>query len=131
MEIVNGIGMSIADVMEYIRKLRNEVNNFGRGKGNFVEAGLLIKALEEDLMRITKKRHAVNFMFLTLFIIREGEDLTKWEEEEQNEKIDDWNSEGYNEQDFLELGLSMVMGFAETFRKYSQQPGNQTEIEEM
>lgn len=124
MEIVNGIGMSIADVMDYIRKLKNEINNFGRNKGNFLEAGLLVKALEDDLMKITRKRHAVNFMFLTLFVVREGEDLTKWEEEEQNEKIDDWNKEGFNEVDFLELGLSMVTGFVETFKRYSQQPGS-------
>ena len=125
MEIVNGIGMGIADVMEYIRKIKNEVNNFGRNKGNFVETGLLINALEADLMKVTRKRHAVNFMFLTLFIVRDGEDLTKWEEEDQNEKIDDWNAEGYNENDFLALGLDMVQGFAETFKRYSQQPGSQ------
>ena len=124
MEIVNGIGMSITDVIDYIRKLKNEINNFGRNKGNFVETGLLIKALEDDLMKITRKRYAVNFMFLTLFIVREGEDLTRWEEDEQNEKIDDWNKEGYNENDFLALGLDMVQGFAETFRRYSQQPGS-------
>lgn len=125
MEIVNGIGMGIADVMDYIRKLKNEINNFGRNKGNFVETGLLIKALEDDLMKITRKRYAVNFMFLTLFIVREGEDLTKWEEDDQNDKIDDWNKEGFNEVDFLELGLDMVTGFAETFKRYSQQPGSQ------
>lgn len=126
MELVNGIGMGISEVDERLKDIQFEINQFGRGKGDFAKCGLLIKALREEILKITSARYPVNFLFCTLFIVREGEDMTKWVIDEQNEKIDDWNAEGYNEIDFLELGLSMVRGFAETSVKYSQQPGSQT-----
>jgi len=55
----------------------------------------------------------VNYVVLSacLFIVREGEDMSKFVEEEQEAKIDDWNKEGINEKDILELTKKKLMEY--------------------
>ena len=67
----------------------------------------LAKAIGEGL----EKRTNNAMMLCALFIVGEDEDLTKWDEQEQMKKIDDWNSEGYDVNSFFRLAANLVTGF--------------------
>lgn len=115
-----GAAMDMPTMNEHLAAIQEEINQFGRGKGDFVKCALMIKEHRDRLLMVNRARYALNFLFCTLFIVRDGEDLSEWNEDEQQLKIDDWNKE-YNENDFLELGLSMVSGFAKILKERSQQ----------
>ncbi len=51
-------------------------------------------------------RYPAAYYICTLFIIREGEDLSKWTFELADEKIDDWVKENLNAVDFFGLALA-------------------------
>jgi hypothetical protein len=126
MELLVGAGMDQPQLVAALKDLESEINQFGNGKGNFLQTALKMKALLDQVYAINRSRFAINFFFCSLFIVRDDEDLTKWTLEDQEEKISDWNAE-YNENDFLELGESMLTSFAGTLKERSQSiaPTNQ------
>ncbi len=126
MELLVGAGMDQPQLVAALKDVQAEVNKFGNGKGDFLQTALMLKALLDQVYAINKSRFAINFFFCSLFIVRDDEDLTKWTLEDQEEKISDWNAE-YNENDFLELGESMLTSFAGTLNERSRSiaPTNQ------
>lgn len=75
------------------------------------------EAVLEGIRSAGKNRYAKAFFMCTLFIVRPNEDMTVWNEDEAQAKIDDWNAEGYNEHDFLELALTILPGFISAYKR--------------
>lgn len=60
--------------------------------------------------------------FCTLFINREGEDLTKWDEHMAKDKITDWEKEGIAMADFFLLATGAIRGFTSAFKAIDEIP---------
>ena len=59
-------------------------------------------------------------MICTLFISREGEDLTTYDEVLNKEKIQDWKKEGIDAENFFTLAFNSVNGFMPVYNGISQ-----------
>ena len=103
-----GLGRSFKSVADTLKKSRELFN-----KGKTVEALYLNYNLEMAISQGLEKRTNDAMMLCALFIVTEDEDLTKWDEQEQMKKIDDWNSEGYEVNSFFRLAANLVTGFIE------------------
>lgn len=74
-----------------------------RGKASFGKVYAVAQSAADGINRSSKVNYTYAFWAACLFVVRDGEDLTKFIEEEQKEKIDDWAREGYHEEDFEQL----------------------------
>lgn len=63
------------------------------------------------------KRLSAAYYMCSLFIIREGEDLSKWSWEDAYKKIEDWTEENLNPFDFFTLALQSSKSSLEILRK--------------
>jgi hypothetical protein len=110
-----GFGLSfkaLYDKLEAIRVL------FDSGKS--VEAFANYWNLKEGIAyRLEDRTHPL-LLLCSLFIITEDEDLTAWNELDQKVKIDNWNREGYDVNDFFQLGSNLVAGFLPIYGEISQ-----------
>ena len=59
---------------------------------------------------LEKRDHPV-LQMCALFLNREDEDATKFDEDLVSEKIADWREEGYSIEDFFQLAFNFVEGF--------------------
>ena len=65
-------------------------------KGKGLEAWNIIFNLKEEIGKNNLDNRMHNGMYIcALFIVEENEDLTSWDEQLANKKIDNWNKEGY------------------------------------
>ena len=110
-----GFGLSfkaLYDRLEAIREL------FDKGKS--VEAFASFWNVKEGIAyRLEDRTHPV-LLLCSLFIVTEDEDLTTWNELDQKIKIDNWNKEGYDVNDFFQLGSNLVAGFLPIYGEISQ-----------
>lgn len=103
-----GFGRSYKSIHESLKKSIEFAN---KGKG--LEAWNLVFNLMNAVGEGLEKRTNNAMMICALFIVTEEEDLTKWDEQEQQKKIEDWNAEGYDVNSFFRLAANLVEGFIE------------------
>lgn len=101
-----GFGRSYKSIADALKKSIDLAN---KGKG--IEAWNLVLNLAKAIGEGLEKRTNNAMLLCALFIVGEDEDLTKWDEQEQMKKIDDWNSEGYDVNSFFRLAANLVTGF--------------------
>lgn len=94
---------SIADALSKAVEMGN------KGKG--IEAWNIVLNLRMAIGEGLDKRTNNAMMICALFICTADEDLTKWDEQQQLEKIKDWNDEGYDVNSFFQLAANLVTGF--------------------
>ena len=110
-----GFGLTFESI---VKKLNESIDYANKGKG--VEAWNIIFNLKEGIAyRLEDRTHPV-LLLASLFIITEDEDLTQWNEAEQKIKIDNWNKEGYDVNDFFQLASNLVAGFLPIYEEVSQ-----------
>lgn len=63
-----------------------------------------------------------------LFIVEEGEDTAGLDEAVMKSKIDAWRKEGYAMQDFFTLAVSLVEGFKEDYKDFTEAISKVTEL---
>lgn len=97
-----------------------KLDDFLRGKASLSEVYAIARSATDGLNRTRATDYRYVFWLATLFVVREGEDMTTYIEEDQQKKIDDWNAEGYNEQDFDELVKKKVVEFSRASRQDSE-----------
>ena len=90
-----------------------------RGKASLSQVYAIAKSATDGLNRTRATDYRYVFWCATLFIVREDEDLTQYVEEDQQKKIDDWNAEGYHEEDFDELVKKKVLEFSRALPTHS------------
>lgn len=115
-----GFGLSFDQIVE---KLKTSIDYANKGKG--IEAWNIILNLRDGIASRLEDRSHPALLLCSLFIVTEDEDLTTWNEKEQKAKIDDWNKEGYDVNDFFVLASNLVTGFlpiyGEIFRDTSKE----------
>jgi len=81
-------------------------------KGKGLEAWNIIFNLKEEIGKNNLDNRMHNGMYIcALFIVEENEDLTSWDEQLANKKIDNWNKEGYDVNSFFQLAANLVTGY--------------------
>lgn len=103
-----GFGRTYKSIADALRKAI-ELGNKGKG----IEAWNIVLNLVLTISEGLEKRTNNAMMICALFIVTADEDLTKWDEQEQLEKIKDWNDEGYDVNSFFQLAANLVTGFIE------------------
>jgi len=110
-----GFGLTFEGI---VKKLNESIDFANKGKG--VEAWNIIYNLKEGIAyRLEDRSHPV-LLLASLFIITEDEDLTAWNEYDQKIKIDNWNKEGYDVNDFFQLAANLVANFLPIYTEISQ-----------
>lgn len=113
---------SIADALKKAVELGN------KGKG--IEAWNIVLNLIRSIGEGLDKRTNNAMMICALFIVTEDEDLTKWDEQEQAKKIEDWNIEGYEVNSFFQLAANLVQGFIEDLEEILSDTSEMTKVME-
>lgn len=123
MSSVLGYGADVKTQLSNLQKAREIVNSVFKGKGDILELGVHLKAMEDGIRADNEKRYHFAFYTATIFIVREGEDLTTFSDELASAKIDDWNNEGYDAADFFLLVLKEAPNFLNPLPSSSKADG--------
>lgn len=81
-------------------------------KLKFAEASVLLNNILEGLARPLDGREHPVLLLCSLFLVREGEDLSGWNETFAHEKILDWKAEAISVEDFFVLAFNSVRGLS-------------------
>lgn len=101
-----GFGMSFDALYKRLSEIEDLFN-----KGKSVEAFASFWNIKEGIAHRLEDRSHPALLLCSLFIVTEDEDLTGWNEKEQKIKIEDWNKEGYDVNDFFVLASNLVTNF--------------------
>lgn len=82
------------------------------GKGSFGDYFAVAQSAVDGLSRAGKTNYTLAFYTACLFVVRKDENITKFIDAEQTQKIDDWAAEGYHEEDFEELVKKKLQEFS-------------------
>lgn len=110
-----GFGLTFEGIVERLQKSIDFANS---SKG--IEAWNIILNLKQGIAERLEERSHPALLLCSLFIVTEDEDLTEWNEEEQRLKIEDWNKEGYDVNDFFVLASNLVTGFLPAYEEIFQ-----------
>ena len=83
-------------------------------KLKLAEAAVKVNNMLEGIARSMDGRQHPAFLVCTLFMCREGEDVTTWSETDAAEKIADWKKE-YAVEGFFEYAFSLVKDFVTAY----------------
>jgi len=106
-----GWGRSFDDLFKNLRKAYTLMDE---GKNN--EPRIIIHNILTGMKQRLEQRYHPALMLCTLFVIREGEDQTTYDEEYMKSKIEDWTKEGYDINDFFQLAWTLVPGFIQHYQ---------------
>jgi len=112
-----GYNATFQKMYENNQKAIKLANGVVSGDNTFTDLVLHLNAINEGVLQASEERNSIALYICTLFIVREGEDLTTWSMELAKDKIDDWNREGYHAEDFFFLALSSVVGFKSAYNE--------------
>lgn len=112
MTAVVGYGANYSDIQRNWSKVNEMLNAFYRGENNMGEIFAHVKSQTDGIAQDSQRLFNIVFWVCCLFVVRSDESLSEWDEAYQEEKIQDWHLEGFNEQDFLELALQGLIAFA-------------------
>ncbi len=117
-----GFGLTFEGI---VKKINDAISLADKGRG--VEAWSTVLNLRDGIASRLDERSHPALLLCSLFIVTENEDLTTWNEQEQRAKVEDWNKEGYDVNDFFVLASNLVSGFlpiyGEIFQSTSQKAG--------
>jgi hypothetical protein len=109
------LGMNATQVLEVLSKVKAGlwacVTDGKSANTHFFKSVAMMEELDKAIRGEVKHDYHIGFYMAAVFVVREGEDMTKWVQEEQQAKIDDWNAEGYDARDFFALALSEANKF--------------------
>lgn len=95
-----------------------------------VNAGIILHNLMNCIQKVQdEKRIHPALQMAALFIVREDEDLARYDAKLDTDKINDWQQEGLNMLDFFQLALSSIQGFKETLLRSTLEQTKNIEAE--
>jgi len=117
LQSVFGFAQTFAGLLEVFTELETLLGADKPFSQIRTEAILLVNSAKRSIVDMSAARYNKALYLATLFIVREGDDATKWDMHTAESYIQDWAEEGLSEQDFFMLSASAVRGFKETFNK--------------
>ncbi len=107
LQVVAGFGADYQTLIQRVRKAYDQINAM-----KVADCAVTLNGVLEGMTRpISGQQHPL-LLICTLFIAREGDDLTKWSEAEAAEQINDWKEAGYDVADFFRLAFVLVRRFS-------------------
>ena len=103
-------GVDFEPLHKNLRRLW-DLNN----KLKFAEASVLLNNILEGLARPLDGREHPVLLLCSLFLVRDGEDLSGWNETFAQEKIEDWKAEAISVEDFFALAFNSVKGLSHSY----------------
>lgn len=122
-----GFGRSFDELFQSFKKIWEALDEKGGAK--VATASIVCHNAMTGVKTKLEERHHPALMICTLFCNYEGEDETVYDEEIMNQKIEDWQKEGYNINDFFSLAWTLVPGFIETYNEDLQSISSHTKKE--
>ncbi|MDQ3048837.1 MAG: hypothetical protein M3R27_14900 [Bacteroidota bacterium] len=108
-------GLSFEEIFKNLEKAYAALN-----KQQFANSAVIIHNVMNGISSIDdEKKVSPALMMCALIINREDENTAEYNEPALREKIKDWEMEGLNMMDFLELALNATQGFRETYKRYT------------
>jgi hypothetical protein len=101
-----GFGHTFKELYDMLQKAVDLAN---KGKG--LESWNIVFNIKESVGKNLDNRAHTSMYICSLFIVTEEEDLTKWDEQEADQKIKNWNDEGYDVNCFFRLAANLVNGY--------------------
>lgn len=105
-----GFGVSFKAMFNTIKDTYELLN-----KQKFADSAVKLHNMMMGMAEKAENRTHPAMLLCALFINRDDEDLTKWDEGDALRKIKDWSDEGYDMSSFFQLGVSFVEGFREAY----------------
>lgn len=99
-------------------RLERSIDLANKGKG--IEAWNVIFNLKEGIAYRLEDREHPALLICSLFMVTDGEDLTKWDEQLAKRKIEDWKREGISINDFFQCASNFVSGFIKIYEEISR-----------
>ena len=99
-----GFNASLPEQLAGLRRIKEAANTLVTQKPRLDNLFVEIHNQEMALNAVNRKWD-YSYYGCTLFIIREDEDLTKWDEALAEQKIEDWAENNIHEQDFFLLSM--------------------------
>lgn len=117
----NSIFTNINECMEIINRIFKGDNSV-----NPMQVYKILEAINESVKEASETRYHKALLLCTIFIIRDGEDVSTWDNALAQEKINDWIVEGYGIEDFFYLATLSMKGLEAALKK-SMESGYETE----
>jgi hypothetical protein len=122
LEIAVGLGIDFKTLAEKLKEIHELCN-----KQKLADIAVLTHNTLTGIVRLMENRTHPILMLSTIFLVTEDEDLATWSEDEANLKVQDWQKEGIDIQDFFTLAFNLVPGFLEVSSEISQLLGEKEE----
>ena len=112
LQMLLGFGRTFDEVFSQLKKLWEAIQ-----AGKHGDEAIICHNLLTGIGDKLEKRHHPALLMCTLFINRKDEDPTKYDETVMNEKIKDWQEEGYDINVFFQIAWNLVPSFIEAFNE--------------
>lgn len=110
-----GFNMSFKEIFTQIKEAYNLINS-----NKLVDGGIKLHNLMNGISQRIDGKLNPALEICALFIVEKDEDVTKYDESVIKSKIESWRKEGYSMQDFFTLAVSLVEGFTESYRDFTE-----------
>lgn len=113
-------GYTFKEIDKSLTQVREELN-----KLKFVDASVTLDNLQSGIKRGVERENNVTLKMCALFMLREDEKATDYDEALQQEKIEDWAN--VDIADFFELAMNLIPGLLSAYKRISRTISKETE----
>ena len=110
-----GFGRTFEDLFTAFKDIWSALDEKGGAK--VATASIVCHNAMTGIKTKLEERHHPALMLCTIFVNYEGEDEKVFDEEVMKSKINDWQEEGYDINDFFRLAWKLVPSFIKTYRE--------------
>ena len=113
LQIELGFGTNLQSIFTRVKEAYGYLNEV-----KIADAAVILHNIMWGVKDRLENRVDKTLLMCALFMNRkEGEDVTKYDEDFMEEKIKDWAEEGYDTQSFFHIAWNLVPGFFEAFNE--------------
>jgi len=123
-----GFGRSFEDLFTAFKDIWSALDEKGGAK--VASASIICHNAMTGIKTKLEQRHHPALMICALFINGEGEDEKVYDEEVMANKVQNWQTEGYDINDFFQLAWSLVPSFIETYKEDMESTSSLTKKEQ-
>ena len=127
LSVVVGFGKTFEAITTTLAELEKLLGSDRAFADIRVESILIANGLRKSIVEMSRERFNYAMYLASVFIVREGDDPLTWDIEKATEYIQDWTTEGLNEQDFFSFALLTVHGFKAHYSELKKEAEAQAE----
>jgi hypothetical protein len=117
LSLVVGFDANFQKMLQNLTKAQELANGVVTKDNTFTDLVMHLNAMKEGIVSKSEENYSYAMYLCTLFIVDKDEDLTTWSHQIADKKIENWNKEGYDVQDFLKLAVSSIIGFKSAYKE--------------